>query len=136
MAKRKLLVVGLALSVLVAVALVIVGVWPKGNPQPRARLQVENYDQIQIGMSQSEVEALLGGPPGNYGQHADGGWMMTLEGYISPTGSVERIWCDDSTRHEIYFDKKDCVVGRHKRAGYQQTPRESLFEWLKRSLGH
>jgi hypothetical protein len=131
MAKRKLLV-GLALA---AITLVIVGVWPGGNPQPRARLQVENYPRIQIGMSQAEVEALLGGPPGNYGKYADGGWMMTAEGYIAPTGSVERIWCDDSTRYEIYFDNKGCVAGHHRRAGYQQTPRESLLAWLRRSLG-
>jgi hypothetical protein len=34
---------------------------------PRADIGPEGYDRIQVGMSAADVEAILGGPPGNYG---------------------------------------------------------------------
>jgi hypothetical protein len=33
------------------------------------QLNRDGFDQIQLGMSQAEVEALLGGPPGDYGRY-------------------------------------------------------------------
>jgi hypothetical protein len=34
--------------------------------RPLHRINRDGFDQIQVGMSQREVEVLLGGPPGNY----------------------------------------------------------------------
>jgi hypothetical protein len=83
-------------------------------------LNVENFSEIRPGMTQAEVERLLGGPPGNYGRYSQ--CIMTLEGYIAPPGSVEKRWRDDAHCFEIYFDQEDRVVGLHKRAGYGQHP--------------
>jgi hypothetical protein len=91
------------------------------------RLLVKNFTLIRIGMSQSEVEELLGGPPRNYGSIITGGGMISEEGYRSPPGSVERIWCDDSNRFEIFFDSQGRVVGHHKRGIYSQEPVFSNF---------
>jgi hypothetical protein len=106
---------------------------------PRQQLQTQNFPSVRAGMTQAEVERLLGGPPGNYGRYANGDGLMTLEGYIAPAGSVEKIWCDDAIRFEIYFDAQGRVVGQHKRASYQQTPREGPFaDWwrmVRRQLG-
>src|SRR5262245_4843878 len=55
---------GLALGVLAS--LVAIGLIP-----PRRVLNVEAFPLVQVGMTQDEVEALLGGPPGNYGRHSD-----------------------------------------------------------------
>jgi hypothetical protein len=83
----------------------------------------------------------LGGPLGNYGENEDGG-IMTLEMYVAPPGSKEKIWCDDNNRFEIYFDVNGVVVGHHKRAGYDQQfflPREgrlaSAWRTVRRFFG-
>ncbi len=104
----------------------------------RPRLRVENFRHVHPGLTQRDVERLLGGPPGNFGL----GWghgMMTLENFTGPRGSVERVWKDDSTRFEIYFDSHDVVVSSYKRAGYHQTrPEEYLanaWQWVVRRVG-
>ena len=101
--------------------------------RPTARLATENFALVKNGLTQTEVEALLGGPPGNFGRYANGGFM-TLEGYLSPPGSIELIWCDDNNRFEIYFDQQKRVVGYHRRAGYSQGGQEGFFAWCRRQL--
>jgi hypothetical protein len=105
------------------------------DPEPGPRLLVENFPSIRNGMSQAEVETLLGGPPGYYGQYPGGTGRMTAEGVISPPGSVERIWHDDSNRFEIYFDSGGFVVTAHKRAGYGQGPPEGIIRKIRRKIG-
>ena len=34
--------------------------------RPKSAINQENFDRIQVGMTEDEVEAILGGPPGNY----------------------------------------------------------------------
>jgi len=95
------------------------------------RLNREGFSQLRLGMTQAEVESLLGGPPGNYGRYDDRFAEMTMEGYERPPGSVERVWCDDAHRFEIYFDQEDQVVGLHRRARYQQMSQlDRLRSWL------
>jgi hypothetical protein len=60
MRRRKLLV---ALAALAVVAAGVVVLWPQ--PQPSSRITRENFDRIKVGMSRTEVEAILG-PPGDY----------------------------------------------------------------------
>src|SRR6185369_14856195 len=67
-------------------------------------LNADGFSQIQLGMAESEVKTLLGGPAGNYGHYAGETSMMTKEGYDAAPGSIEKIWCDDNNRFEIYFD--------------------------------
>jgi hypothetical protein len=106
------------------------------RPSPADKqLNVGGFFQIKVGMSLSEVEGLLGGPPGNYGRYAGGMSEMTLEGYLAPPGSVEKVWCDDANRFEIYFDQQMQVVGYHKRARYSQQPGPGWLERLRKWLG-
>lgn len=102
---------------------------------PARQLAAENFALVRIGMTQAEVEQLLGGPPGNYGRYANRGAVMTAEGYINPPGSIEKIWCDDSHRFEIYFYIREQVVGFHRRASYYQWPGEDFISYLLRSIG-
>jgi hypothetical protein len=59
MRKRKPLV---ALAGLAAVAAGAVVLWPRSGD----RITRENFDRIREGMSRAEVEAIFGGPPGDY----------------------------------------------------------------------
>jgi hypothetical protein len=128
--KRRLLLIGLA-----AVAAFSLAAWWWGRPAAGPRLRAENYPQVRAGMPLGEVEALLGGPPGNYGRYAGGAAEMTLGRYPAPPGSTERIWCDDCNRLEVYFDAEGRVVGHHRRAGYGQSHPEGVFGWLRSVTG-
>jgi len=78
-------------------------------------------------------ETLLGGPPRNYGRYADGEITITLELYIPPPGSVEKVWCDDSNLFQIYFDAEGRVVAQHQ-PGYSQMPRARTPASMWRSI--
>lgn len=127
---RRRIVWGVALLAVAALLLF----WQFGGRESDRRLAVENFPRVRAGMSQAEVEELLGGPPGNYGRFAGGETGMTLEGYISPAGAVERVWCDDANRFEIYFDAGGRVAGQHRRSGYWQAPPEVALRWLRRQF--
>lgn len=109
--------------------------WQVHSVALHSTLIPDNFPQVRLGMTQAEVETLLGGPPGNYGRHRNGLTMMTDEESIDPPGSLERVWCDDAHRFEIHFDAKGIVVGTHRRAGYWQSPPEDFLAWIRWTLG-
>src|SRR5262249_48712387 len=76
--QRRFIVSIFALVVLIGAALLLGGLLAPTANKP---LNVGGFCQIKVGMSLSEVEGLLGGPPGNYGRYAEGTSEMTLEGY-------------------------------------------------------
>jgi hypothetical protein len=59
MPRRELLAAAVGLAVLVAVG--AFAAWPRPD-----RVTRENCDRIRKGMSRAEVEAIFGGPPGDY----------------------------------------------------------------------
>jgi hypothetical protein len=60
-AEWKLLVVLAGLAVVVAAGAIVFVLWP----EPPSRITRENFERIRPGMTQAEVEAILG-PPGDY----------------------------------------------------------------------
>jgi hypothetical protein len=57
--RRRKLLAAVGLAVLVAAGAFVL--WPRLD-----RITDENFDRIQEGMSRAEVEAIFGGPPGDY----------------------------------------------------------------------
>ena len=111
MRRRKLLVVLAGLAVLVAAGAVVL--WP----EPPSRITRENFDRVREGMTQAEVEAILG-PPGDYRTRLGDtkfheGWLTDLDEY-DPTiatwrrpisgGSVIADWVGDTIRVQVYAD--------------------------------
>lgn len=136
--KRDVCIFGVLIAGLLVVPMVcaiMFLLWHFADTTMERRLASENYSMVRNGMSQSEVEKLLGGPPRDYGQNFCGAGMMTMEGYHEPPGAVERIWCDDSNRFEIYFNAEGQVVGHHRRAGYRREPPEYLQKLREGILG-
>ena len=79
------------------------------------------YEQIQPGMTEPEVEQLMGGPPGMYyPTYLGAGGTMTEEGYDVPD-AAETVWSDDKRRYEIWFDDGGRVVGKHRRSGWSSS---------------
>jgi hypothetical protein len=58
--RRRGLIATIAVLVVLFVAVAFV-LWPRTDP-----ITQENFDRIRAGMSRAEVEAILGGPPGDY----------------------------------------------------------------------
>src|SRR5262249_44358304 len=67
----------------------------------RRRLAVENYPLIRVGMSQDEVEGLLGGPQGDYGNPLR---RKSVEMIVHRIGARSHYWWDESNRIEVHFD--------------------------------
>ena len=89
------------------------------------RLNSAGLTNLKAGMTLADVQAILGGPPGNYGGIVSFGEYMTLEGSLRGGDPMlkEKIWNDNQNRLEFYFDSNDKLVAWHKRAGYSRlTP--------------
>ncbi len=89
------------------------------RPDPSSQIMEANVQRIHCGMSQPEVEAILG-PPGDYTTGPvrptdDGSWIDVSEMYYrpipqdGPAKSVSRRWACDTGYAEVYFDR-DCRV--------------------------
>jgi len=96
-------------------------------------LKVENFGNIKVGMTEREVERLLGGSPGHYGIKWGRAMMTAERGFVYERGFLydgrREIWTNDNTMLEVFFDADGTVVGKHKRAAYS---RESLIvHWLR-----
>jgi hypothetical protein len=96
----------------------------------RTRLRVENLGKVRVGMTQAEVEDLLGGPPGNYGM--SGGSVETSASISDRTGTVlrmGRIWRGDGVTILVWFaDGKVCEVPNRSPAP------AGLTDWIEYPL--
>jgi hypothetical protein len=115
-----------AIFVMAALSVVLVagGISIHRIAASKGRLRPENFPDIEIGMSQSQVESLLGGPPGNYGTVylLGGGAFTSLESPILPPGARREIWSDDETQLEVYFDANGRVCFHFRRAHFSRVP--------------
>jgi hypothetical protein len=113
----------------------IVLCWLASSPPPR--LRVENFPLVQIGMTQAEVEELLGGSPGNYGENSfcGGGWFTSESCYgDAPAGLIRRIWCDDANYFAIDFDPQGQVASQSKSCCYYQPRAGGPFlRWMRQT---
>jgi virginiamycin B lyase len=80
------------------------------------RLRVDRFKDVRYGHTMSQVQDLLGGPPGNYGRSA-GVAQMTTEGFFGLPGGHVYLWSDESHSFEVaFFD--DHVIATHERARF------------------
>jgi hypothetical protein len=87
----------------------------------RRRLAVENYALVRVGMSQDEVEGLLG-PQGDYGNPLR---RKSFEWLVHAIGARSHYWWDESNRIEVHFDTE----WRVKKC-YGNFPPQGQFDWL------
>jgi hypothetical protein len=119
----------LGLVLVLAVVIVLWAVLPR-------KLRWENSSKIVPGMTQAEVEKLLGGPSGHYGRN-HGTAASSLDGGIGqPGGTHQKMWTDDSTCLVVWFDDNGIAQGHHKLAWYSRQPStwDDVVRELKRRL--
>jgi hypothetical protein len=124
---KRMMIRRVALVLAVSVPLMLLAIWLVAHAR---RLHAQAFQDVQVGMTQAEVEALVGGPPGNYGLYTWGVCFMTAEAYRGPPGSVERTWRDDSHEFIIFFDADNRVTAKGQRSHYEQRPPLSWSELL------
>jgi hypothetical protein len=107
MTRRRLLLFGLP------IALVVLGValwllWPRSSA-----ITPENYERIQGGMTFEQVQAILGGPPGNYGVH-DPRIVQSRDAIdVARLADCRYLqWYDSAHMIGVQFDVDDRVVGK------------------------
>jgi len=105
MRRRTLLVVLAGLAVVVAAGVVVL--WPRPE-----RITRENFERIKEGMSQAEVEEILG-PPGDYTtEPTDWENYSDLRGLLA-TDETMSTWVFDEPVMIVVFDKKSGrVIGK------------------------
>jgi hypothetical protein len=128
---------GIVIVLIAAVGLPVL-YQPWIDRKPWSRLDPTKLAKLTKGMPQTDVELLLGGPPGDYGnpELRSSPGLQTLEGLLPPKGSVLKQWIDDRNRFELYFDTSGHLVAWHERARFSrdyEPPkwRRKVREWTK-----
>jgi hypothetical protein len=88
--------------------LIIIALWVYLSPDGSGFGDVQ-YDHIRVGMTQQEVEDLLGSPPGDYSPSDYAPWDLGEPHYTSTDGNVG-IWMNDRILIEVIFDADGRVV--------------------------
>lgn len=100
---------------------------------PRVDLSNANRDRIEVGMTETEVEAILGGPPGDYSTRDL--FVMGVEtdgGSLSMTRDRIEHWCADEGFLSVGFDSNGRLTWtRFDPAVVLLTPVEN---WVGRRL--
>jgi hypothetical protein len=88
-----------------------------------------NFARIKPGMSQAEVEATLGGPPGDY-RTPRAGWFYppVTDDFLEARWEE---WAGDRALIDVAFDEQDRVLGAHFLAP-EPSPAESFLDRLRR----
>jgi len=101
-------------------------------------LNHDGFAKVRNGMTQAEVEELLGGPPGAYypAYPGGGGGMSkewggcTLDEPVEP--GIEMLWNDDRNRYEVTFNDQGRVIRKWKRIHWSASAhscRPVAFIW-------
>ncbi|MCI0376235.1 MAG: hypothetical protein L0215_01380 [Gemmataceae bacterium] len=119
MKKRRLLWIAATLVLLLGAGYAVL--WLTG---PGHRINALSFERIQEGMTEKEVEEILGVPAGDYGTKAH------PELTVLPLGDRKR-WTSDDAQIVVDFDKRGLVV--LKRLGFVRVG-ESIWQKLRRWL--
>jgi hypothetical protein len=137
MRKRLLVLAGVALAaaVIVPAVLDLHAYRPK---LARNRLITwEHYRGVKLGMSQAEVEAILGGPPGDYRTDERISYWDYFEAGLSPHDVVARreSWYGNDGQITLGFDEEGRVL-RRGFASPVRSPPSSLAQRVRDWLRH
>ena len=100
------------------------------------RISIDSYNQIQEGMSQAEVEAILGGPPGDYSSRKWAGeTRVGFPGGILSIGPLDndraKNWSGEELTITLWFDPAGRVIGRSAspEVVHRATLKGRLYRW-------
>jgi hypothetical protein len=100
---------------------------------PSHQITRERISQLQRGMSQAEVEALLGVPPGNYCSTRNVELIYPRRWPLVDVPCRGEKWISDEAGVTVYFDDAGTVV--YEQVIFVVIRRRSLLDRLRDSLG-
>lgn len=83
-----------------------------------------DFERIQVGMTQAEVEAIIGGPPGEYAGYKPPWHYRSLESPFAVIGTERKKWTGDGGVIYVGFDVDDGKVRWTKFIGW-----DLFYEW-------
>jgi hypothetical protein len=96
----------------------------------KPKIDERTYQSIQNGMTSEQVEALIGGPPGDYGSGEVTGGDFVVQ------GTEAKKWLGERIGFVIYFSNDDTVAAKLILGVYrEESLPERLGNWLDAWLG-
>jgi hypothetical protein len=89
----------------------------------RSRINSDSLQQIQLGMSEDEVEAILGGPAGDY---SSGPCIVILFGKCF-CSDPSRTWRGDDLDIAVWFDDRSRASFKYGFPGYRLVSLKGFF---------
>ena len=131
MTKKKVLFLALgALATVAAISYLTIRL-----AAPRHRINAESIKLIQKNMTEAEVIAILGGPPGSYARNdLVLPTNMPLEGDEPGPGRFYKTWWSDQMSIVVCFDSSGKVAGKWAMPVFRLWD-ESWLEKIRRWLG-
>jgi hypothetical protein len=105
-------------------------------PTPQHRINKEGFEDIRFGMTLTEVEDVLGGPPGDYGRSKGEildsvcGSSLSNAIEVDPNG---KNWLASEFAITVCFDDEGRVTGKGTALVYR--PYDTFFEMLQQQVG-
>ena len=120
----------------VSLIAVVIGAWLL---VPRSRINLENFKRIKEGMSQTEIEALFGGPSGDYTNWPHPKRINQLVALVLQGNNddmVHHIWLGEEGLVKVVFDPHARVISAEffRRDdlddGRFESPSKRFMDWL------
>jgi len=118
----------LLLMAVLLVALVLLGVTLLWVAAFRPGITHANFERIELGHRQADVEALLAGPPRDFSPHGIIGWAELHNGLRAP-GHRKEVWGGDVGAVVVVFDEEGAVAAKDWQ-DYPLSITDNLFRWL------
>jgi hypothetical protein len=116
---------------LVLAAVVAIGMMLRSSKESESKINRENYEKIQGGMTRADVEELFGCPPGRYNTRP---FSLICRGVSQTT----HYWVSDEAIIRVTFHREDedILGGPLGVCGtdYRPVPRESFAHRLRRLI--
>ena len=83
-----------------------------------AQFHGERFQDVKRGMTEAEVETLLGAPPGDYSTR---GYSILTYGIVISEGVRREKWIDDKHMYEVHYTHDNKVAGTHVRDNLRRS---------------
>jgi hypothetical protein len=124
-------IAGLGLAVFLLFGLIsLVFLVPMPVPKPLVRVNQAQFQRIAEGMTEAEVEDLLGGPPGDYTWGRTYVICDSMASYAMFDGEEVEEWRSDDAIIRVYFGPEGTMV-RKKSEDFLWMPPPTIAERVK-----